>query len=603
MARWWRLLLLCASVNACGGEAPTPASHETPTTAPAPTLPIGRTLVYALQWTVDSGVEPDGGSPIGLPLAGGLRIEGELHLQAVESRADGTIVAAWFDALGVRELTVNGERIEVEPAALVGPKAWFLLDGEGAVARVWFDADGGSLFRHVMAGALAHFDLRGALAGASPVVVPTGHGLSEARYAREGAGTVRRELAALVRFDAVAGVDADRAAVEGVAELALDEAGVPSRFGSDEAAKVRERDWAFSSHDRFDATRVRVEDGEPLAPPGDLSRLADHDPAAPRDTSEAERALAQRFAGEMEVQDVANAVTALDGGLLPSGGFASRATGLLRGWPERARELGPVALGATGHGRQLVFDLLASAGTPEAQAVMRELLEREEVQAWPEHPLLVGRFAFVRAPTVETALFVLELHTRARAAHDDELARAILYPLGSVARAIDRSDPWLGALLHARLIEVFAHAVDARTRIAATAGLGNCGRLEDRAHLLPLLRDDDDAVRMHAATALRDMIAPDATAALVAALRDPDRAVAATALDVLSDHHWGTAGSAVLAAIVIAGEHNPELDHELVNALADRMAGDPGVPAALRTLAARTSDRDLAARIARLLES
>jgi len=596
------LLLAWVATTACAGES-APAAEVAQVGVPSASLgaelPLGRTLVYALAWTVEAGFEA--GSPLGLPLAGGLHLEGELHVQALEPRDGGTLAAIWFNALSVGELSVNGERIDVGPAALVGQRAYFIIDRSGAVTRTWFGPDATPLFQQVMSGALARFDLQGAT-GAGTHVVRTGHGLAEVTYARTGeAGAVRRDLQRMVRFDSFAGVEPERAAVEGVADLALDADRIPLAIDSREDAAVADEGWSFGSHDRFRASRTRIDDGPPLAIPNDFASYVEHDPQAPPDPSEAERVLAQRFAGELEVRDVAIAVKALDGGLLPGPGFASQATGLLRGWPDEAREMIPVALSASGHGRQLAFDLLSSAGTTQAQTVMIELLERDDVREWPEFPLLVGRFAFVYRPTAQTAQFLLALQTEARADGRDVLARAALYPLGSVARSIEPTDPWLTELLHARLVEELAAAADPPERIAAIAGLGNLSRLADRGLLLTLLADPDDGVRAHAVTALRNMVAPDTTAALITALRDPDTGVASNALDVLANHHLGPDGSAQLAAIIIAGEYNLELDTAIVNALAFRVADDPSVSAALRALASRVRDHEILRRIEQLV--
>lgn len=603
LRRWSRLgLVLVLAATACKPAAAPPQAAAVARRDQGPVMPIGRTFVYALSWTIESGFDAGAGSPLGLPLAGGLHLEGELHVQAIGEREDGTLAAIWFDALPVRELVVNGERLEVESTTLVGPRAYFVIDAEGGVPQTWFGPTTPPLFRQVMSGALARFDLRGAAAGTQ--VVPTGQGLAEVTYARAGEpGTVRRELQRMVRFDAFAGVDPERTDVDGVVDLVLDTDRIPLRIDGREDAAVADDGWSFGSHDRFVAVRQRVDDGTPLPVPEDLATYTEHDPSALPDPAEAERVLAQRFAGDLAVGDVADVVKALDGGLMPGRGFISQATGLLRGWPDEARGMIPIALGASSHGRQLAFDVLASAGTPQAQEVMRELLGRDDVRAWPELPLLVGRFAFVHRPTAASAQFLLAMHTDARTDGETELARAILYPLGSVGRAIERDEPWLAELLHARLVESLAQAPGPEPRMAAIAGLGNFARQDDRSHLLPLLADADAAIRANAITAMRNMVAPDTTAAILAALRDPDPGVATNAIDVLADHHFGPEGSPVLAAVVIAGDHNPEIETAMVNALSPRVADDPSVRVALRELAGRSRDRDLVARIAEIVAS
>lgn len=606
MQSFRKLLVIGLLALACGDQAPPgPEASAGARLAEGPALTLGRTYVYGLEWKVESGFDPAHESPAGLPLAGGLHLQGELHVQAIGSHEGATMAAIWFEALGAHAITLNGERLHVEPSLLLGQRAYFSLAADGGVSRVWFGPETHSLFRHTMDGALARFDLRGALVGSNARVIPTGHGMAEVTYTRAGEpGAIRRELQRMTRFDAMADVDPELPVVEGVTELVLDGDRVPLRIDGREDVDARDGGWVFGSHDRFSATRVRFEDGAPLQIPGDLSGYIEHDPAAPRDPTEAERVLAQGFAKGLAVHDIADAVTTIDSGVLPGRGFVVRATGLLRGWPEQARGMIPIALRAESNGRQLAFELLASAGTPQAQSVMRELLGREDVRGWPELPMLVGRFAFVDQPTVETAKFVLALHTEAREAGNHTLANASLYPMGSVARAIEQTAPWLAELLHARLLEALGRNEGVSGQLAAMAGVGNLGRVDDHVRLLPLLRDDDGAIRANAATALRNMIAPDATAALVEALRDPDRGVASNALDVLAEHHYDDAAdSSRLAAIVIAAAHNPEIDRAVVSALGDRIDDDPTVRTALRELATRTTDRELVARIQRLVDA
>ncbi|HWB78817.1 MAG TPA: hypothetical protein VG755_27840 [Nannocystaceae bacterium] len=593
-----RSLVIATTLLAACGDAPAPMTADAPVaSASTAKLPVGRTLVFALDWQVDAGFEQ--GSPTSLPMGGGIHLAGELHLQAIEQRRDGTLAAVWFDALDTRELTVNGEPLAFDAALLVGQRAWFVLDDAGGITEAWFAPDAPPLFRHVMGGVLDRLDLRSAAAG--PQVVPTAHGLGNVVYARTG-DTVRRELQSMARLDAVGGVPVEDPQLDSAYELALDGEGLPLRIAADERVRATDERWLFGAHDRFAVERVRIDDGGRVDAP-ELAALERHDPSAPPDYRESEQAFAQRMAHDLVAKDIALAMTAQDGGLVPSRDFISEATGLLRGWPEEAWAIAPEILAMRRGGRQLGFDVLASAGTPEAQAVMCELLARDDVRSWSELPLLIGRLGMLRRPTSETVHFALALDAWAQQSGDVELARATLYPLGSLARRVEASDPWLAELVHARLVGALDVAQDVDDRLAAIAGLGNHGRVEDRVRLLPLLATEDDRIRAGAVIALRHLQAPEVTDALTIALTDPDRAVATRALDLLADRWPGADGSARLATIASTGAHNPELELALANLLGARMTEDPSVRRALGELALRTHDRDVAERIAEIVES
>jgi hypothetical protein len=591
-------MLVVAALGTACADPPAPVEMVVQAVHPRPAvLPAGRTLVFDLDWMVDAGFEE--GSPLTLPIAGGLHLVGELHVQAIGAQDGGTLAAVWFGGLDTRELMINRETLAVEPEMLVGPRAWFVLDDQGGIADAWFAPEAPALFRHVMGGVLTRIDLRGAAEGTH--AVPTAHGLGNVAYVQDG-DTVRRQVQSIARFDAMGGTQTGQPEIAGTYDLVVDDDGMPLRIASDERASASDEGWTFGAHDRFSATRTRIDAGVDLLAP-DLAAYRHHDPAAAPDYRESEQVLAQRMSGDMMAKDIALVMTAQDGGLLPSPGFISQATGLLRGWPDEAWSIVPDILAAQSHGRQLGFDVLSSAGTPEAQQVMCELLARDDVRGWEELPLLVGRFAFVRRPTSATVYFALGMHTWARTSGDEMLAQAMLYPLGSLARHVERDDPWLAELVHARLVAEHASARDIDDRTAAIAGLGNHGRASDEDLLLGMLVDDDERIRASAVTALRDFETHEVTEAMVVALGDRERAVAMRALDILDRRLEGAEGAARLAEIASVGAHNPELALSMANKLALRVQEHPSVRQALAQVASRTEDRELAMRIADLLEA
>lgn len=553
---------------------------------------VGELHLHAIEWTAQALGSRTQGLPDGLPVAGGLRLRGELALQRVAGRPGETLLALWFTRLDEHELVALGESVAFDAAGLIDVPVTVALAEDGSLTRAWYPSAAPSLLRHVMGGLLVRLDLRAAATG--PRIIPVAHGLAEAVYSGE-AGRLRRGLRGLVRLDAASTGAPGSATIVGATELGFDDRGALETLVAEE--QVRSEDDGFASEDRFRLIRTRVLAGELLARP-DLEHMLAVDPSAPRDTGEAEQMMARRFAEGMDLAGLALAVQDIDNGLLPPAGEVTRAVGLLRGWPELTPEVGALAARArSSHGRRLVFDLLAAAGTPEAQQMLRTLIADPTAAPERERPTLVQRFALIQRPESATGWFVLDLYDAA----DGELRRALLYPLGSLARRLQASDPWVAGLLHERLLVALAAEPSGPDLIAALAGLGNAGRPDDRGRLLAYLADADDDVRWTAIDALRELPGDDTTQALFAALTDRAPRVAARALALLHGRHLGPDDSVRLAALVDGRPLSPTLQTGLVAALTDRIADDPEVPAALRRLALASEDPRLRARIERAL--
>jgi hypothetical protein len=526
------LLIGCLLVLACAGDegattATAPAS--VPFAAQAPVLARGDAHVYRVQWDTEAAREHDAG---GLDLAGGLHVGGSLVLARVGDHEDGMLVAAWFSELPTARIVANDQTSEIDGTLLVGPRAYFVVAPDGAAVRAFYPADSAGIFREVMSGVLARMDLRAAAASGSPHTIRIGSGLAEVAYRKDGAGTVHRELQSLARFDIAPGVAADAPTVSGTAELAIDADGMPASIASEESAALAE-DGTLAAHERFTAVRDRVDRVELVTP--DLAALVAVDLLAPPDLAASDRELARQRAGDLTLQDVGIAVQTLDGGVMPRPGFVSRAQGWLRGWPENADALVPVFADAGFHGRQLVFDMLSSAGTPESQRVMARIVGDDAAPEWEETPLLVQRYAFVREPDAATGAFLLELEARATADGHARLAQALLHPMGTVAWRLGATEPLVAERLHARIVAQLAHE-DGKMRGAAIAGLGNARRPSDADLIVARLGDPDVGMRIEAVSALRAIVTPATTEAVKLALADPDDAVVARAREVLERH-------------------------------------------------------------------
>lgn len=592
MRGWISSLLLVGACVDPGAPAPVvEVASEVTRAASAPVLRVGDRHVYALRWQAEA-TRRHGGADV----TGAMRLEGELALDVLSSEPDGVRLSLSFPSLATRELRVQGEAIEVDPAMLVGLRAEVLVGADGDVRSAFFDPDSPPLFRELMTGVVARLDLRGADPGPGPRRIRSGHGLVEASYRSGPGGVVTRGLEKVIRFDTAPGLEVEASALVADGRIELDDEGVPVVLELHDAADLP-GERGLLADDRFSLVRLRVDrvTAAPLVEPIEV------DPTGAPDLRAAARELDRQYAAGYELQDLSIAFDVAGGGLQPRTGEFSRAVAWLRAEPERASELVPLVMRATEGGRQLAFDMLSAAGTPRAQQVMRAVLGTPEARDWPERVLLVQRFAFVAEPTPESGEFLLAILEAADDAGDRELHRATLHPLGAVAHRLD--DAWLAERIHGRLVALAADD-DAFTRAGAIAGLGNARRRDDVPRLLGAIADADSTVRVEAASALRFWPDSTTTGALLDALADENPAVGAVALDVLRKRHYDGEADPALVHRAAAGMYHPELERAIASSLIDEpdaLAEQPAARDALAAIAARTRDRELATKLSAIL--
>ncbi len=578
-----RLRVLGLLVAIAGACTSAPATEVAPVTIAAPKLEVGQVHHYALDWHSEATRSQGRGG-----VSGAMTLQGELAVAAIGHGPEGIRVSAWFPRLATHDLQVQGQRVILDAAALVGPRAEFLVAADGDVRRAFFAADSPPIFRELMTGVIARLDLRGAGSDATMREARTlrgGHGLVEATYRRDADGAVIRELAGVLRFDTLPGATVEAAALTAEGRIELDEARMPVRIELRDSAALTEQ-IGLVADDRFSLVRSAVEPGSAVA----LVAPIEVDPTAGPDLEAAARELDRQYADGYSVQDLGIAMTTMDGGVLPRTGEISRAAASLRAWPERAVELVPLARSASDGGRQLAFDALSAAGTPEAQAVMCSLLADAVVAGWPERVLLVQRFAFVAAPTAATGEFLLATLAQAERAGDTQFRQATLFPLGTVTGRVP--DGWLAERMHAALVAHAQHEDDS-LRAAAVGGLGNADRSDDLPRLLAALGDEHGGVRVEAAAGLRSRVTPETTRALLGALADEDPAVASRALVVLRKHHFAGEADPALVERARLGQYNDRLHRAMASTLVGSR-DQPAVQAALAALVERSSDRQLA---------
>ncbi|HVI01005.1 MAG TPA: hypothetical protein VM869_19945, partial [Enhygromyxa sp.] len=223
-------------VLGCSSPADPPSPSIQQTAALAPELAVGEVHIYTLDWETHASRDMGSGQ-----IFGGLTLRGELAVSAIERGPDGTRVSAWFPRLSEGALRSQGELIELDPAELVDVRAEFVVGEAGEIRKAYFAPDNAPIFRELMLGVIARFDLRGAAANGDPRRYPVrgGHGLVEVLYRRDPQGVVTRELADVLRFDTVPGVDVDPTMLIAEARIEYDERRVPTRIEQHDGVDLR----------------------------------------------------------------------------------------------------------------------------------------------------------------------------------------------------------------------------------------------------------------------------------------------------------------------------------------------------------------------------
>lgn len=559
------LLAWVLAVVACGAAPQETATHSGPVVATSSASFLdGAQRVYDVRWDVTAA---DGHAelvPGAISLSGGLALAGRLALAGVGREGDNAIVEVRWLEIDRAAIAMMEREIELDREELLEGRAWIVVPADGEVERVLFAPETSALFRQTMTGLVGHIDLRASLATTrASRVVPAGHGLADAEYVAAAPGHIVRRLGGYARFDAYASALPPTPSGETVIEL--DGAGLPIAIEGHE--RVTDESTLRHADDRFVMTSTDAR-FEPDALPK-LATLVQHDPTAAPDDAEIRRQLALQAAEGLVPDDIALVVGGIDNGVLARPRTISRATGLLRGTPSLAEELVPIFRAArTGHGRAYVLDVLSSAGTPEAQAVMRDLLGDETVRGDADYDAFVQRFSFLRDPEPRTAEVLLHSYDDATSSGDDTLAAAIAYPLGAVSGRL-RRDPVLAELLHSRLVDALATAATTELRDAAIAGLGNAARTGDLDLLASYLDDATPSTRMEAVAALRGLDDARARELVAGMLADPERVVASRALGVLERYVDADVAAPLLADVASRGAHHPALRDAIARAATD----------------------------------
>lgn len=264
---------------------------------------------------------------------------------------------------------------------------------------------------------------------------------------------------------------------------------------------------------------------------------------------------------------IAAMVRALPAGTQPNAAFRDAACAALRMTRERGR-IECDALGAvfedeqtSDDRRSLVLDLLANAGTPEAQIVMRRLLAlgvaRRNSRTFAS---FVQRLGFMERPDGATLRFLISVYAESKN-ELHEVRAACAYALGAGA---GRAHVWGLTDAAIRASEVLRHdllrATQTSEKCALIAALGNAGLESDVGVILRFVDDAESRVRGAAALALKKMHTTEARISLLGLLTSSDDYVAESALSALFEQSLAHDEIVRLAELVLAGRTSLSLD-------------------------------------------
>lgn len=552
--------------------------HDEPARVAPLALRLERERAWHLTWkshdvTVLTGPE----------LSSDLELDATLRLRPL---GDGQLEAK-LEGVHLARLDFLGQPAPLG-AALFSTPVRLTLDAAGRTTALAFPDDADPLVGHLLSALFdeLRFDLDAANEGRT-LDEPNRLGLGTSRYERTRTGFTRLAVAQRELL----GVEHAELTTTGRDDVEWDGFVVTRHATRTLEAKQRGA-RVLASEERLDLVPCAV----PTAPWSATAAWEDHQRFAVSARAEA-AALEQRIGG-LTAEAFADALTQYGAsGQLPNHNrWLWQATGLLQKDAKLCAEVERFFLDAANStaGRTLALDLLASAGTPEAQAALRRLLDSPTARTDASWPLWLQRLSLVQEPTKDTAQFAAAELGRATRRDDVGASAAAV---GAVARGLAKRDPAYAAELGARLQAGFSAAPDAVSREAWVLALGNTGDPAVRPQLDTAAADASPMVRAGAAWALRTIEGSGDTLARLAT--DADPRVREAAITSLAHAPFSLAQ---VSAAVLASQPDAAVDAAWANLLSAHLA-EPGVRELLEQLLARTSEPQLAARLRTLLAS
>jgi hypothetical protein len=578
----------------------------------------GRALTWSFSVDERSVVQllRQGGAPE--RIEGELALRGQLQWVELGPEEGAQLVELRLAEVTVERLTLSGQALPVKAEALQGLSALARYDGEGALKALEVPANASPLFGNFMERMARQLQAPWPAApsegGWSREV--TG-GFGEARWEAQalgceearGCGAVMRrearEYASFSFFPAALAPDGRdgeaslqvRLTAQGQLQgVSMEEALRLTRGGAEVATTRYEAQWTLLGSHTVDAGARRA-------------ALAKLNFGAPGGAEAARQdALRKRVGGWEIAQVLADLKAHGEGGQMPDHArWLWRTVGLLQLRPETARALEALAASpeTSGRARALVLELLGSAGTPEAQAAMREVLGAEAVREAPGYGALVQRFLLVEEPEEASLAFLEQVYANGEG---PDVRYGAASALGAAVSRSARRDP-AGARRRAdRLRDDLRAAQDDQGRRALLGALANTRQPGYVEEIMAHSEAQSPEVRAAAANALESMPSEEAVAALLRVLRgERDPQVQVVAARSLAAHRLSAAQLQALAEIVGEGGLSVSALGHIVNACEAFLRNGldrAGVAAVLQAVRARSQgDAALSDRVTTALQA
>ena len=314
-----------------------------------------------------------------------------------------------------------------------------VLDGDkgGVLHDMAFSADVSPGAQLLLRTVVSHTVHRAEPSATTAADERTSIGTAATDFVWESPRVLRARRVRYLSLDAVPLVAAYTQEVRSHAEWTFAADGAPTRVREEEHVVVRAAEGAtrFASDLSFALDRA-PDDSRAVA-----ARTTEPTTRVPIDGAESEQARHDRLVRRVDGLTEARlhdriTIASNGGGPETDAKLLFRATGLLLLEPGAAERLADRLLAdrpgaeTTGHGDELVVDLLTFAGDAPSQSALRRVLATPRVKAKGIYPLLVQRLGLLAAPTRETGVFCLTL---AQAAQDgSDLAIGAHYTLSLI---------------------------------------------------------------------------------------------------------------------------------------------------------------------------
>ncbi|MFY0564234.1 HEAT repeat domain-containing protein [Archangium lansingense] len=576
--------------------------------------PRGQSWSYRLEYHADSRVRLSTvASGNGSEVGGKVDLVGRLVLRGLGQKGENWRVGLSLEPVQQHSLQVFGQELLPDEAAVRslfhGREAMLEVGPEGDVLSVSFRPEDPSLYKNTVQTVLGELQvvLRQGEQWAVSESTARGRARAEYRLLEEDGDRVRVSRSR-VGYEQLVGLGQGGTVRVGSSWEAAVEGGVLERLEGEERVERLGEDGRPAGHMRFALKVVResetafdtaavatLEQGaQEKLPPGRLVV----DPLARK------KMLDQQVAGLTAEQLMAVLRASVNGGVFPDHNhFLLQATGLLEREPELCAKL--VELfgqpGTDVRGRAVLLDLLAGAGTPEAQAAMLEALSTPQARGDEQYHMLLSRLALVQEPTEATVDFARREYEKSQGA----VHTASTYVLGATAGALHRNggaDQARAAVQ--RLVEDLRASDASEQQMHLLLGLGNAGVAEHTPLIASYAQSSSEEVRRAAAKALRKVPSEQSQQVLLGLVGDEASRVQVTALDTLTRFKLEPQALVQLRDEVLNGQLDPQSYGSLVTLVEPYLAQEPAVRDVLEYLLTQDkTERSLRTRIHNLLET